>query len=82
MECGKANSNLATLLRGKLADHYIDLNDATKGRLTADEDSVFPVRQLPIRRLPIRRLPIRRLNKNRPRPYRPYGPKRMNFVFL
>ena len=30
----------------------------------------------PVRRLPIRRLPIRRLNKNCPRPYRPYGPKR------
>ena len=42
---------------------------------------VFPVRRLPIRRLPIRRLPISRLNKNCPRPYRSYGPKRMNFVF-
>ena len=37
----------------------------------------LPIRRLPIRRLPIRQLPICRLNKNCPRPYWPYSPKRM-----
>ena len=67
-------SKTAEKLNRRLSSSLDKLDDRTNF-------GVFPVHRLPIRRLPIRRLPIRRLNKNCPRPYRPYGPKRMNFVF-